>query len=87
VYRTAEFPSIDCAGYAGGTSGSPWLMDYDPRTGVGVVGGVIGGLNQGGCSNDTSYTAPFDKASDYALARAIAGAPSDSVTSAGPDGC
>lgn len=87
VYLTAAFPTIDCPGYADGTSGSPWLANYDSSQGAGVITGVIGGLNQGGCTDATSYTAPFDASSDTLLARASAGGPADTVPGAGPDGC
>ncbi|MEU5207920.1 hypothetical protein [Streptomyces sp. NPDC020742] len=39
---------MDCGGFYGGTSGSPWLTDFDEETGTGRVIGVIGGLNGGG---------------------------------------
>jgi hypothetical protein len=51
---------IDCTGYTGGTSGSPWLADFHPATGTGTVVGVIGGYQQGGDTADTSYSAYFD---------------------------
>nr|WSX20423.1 serine protease [Streptomyces tubercidicus] len=39
---------MECGGFYGGTSGSPWLSDFDEETGTGRVIGVIGGLNGGG---------------------------------------
>ncbi|PYC81570.1 serine protease [Streptomyces tateyamensis] len=46
---------IDCPSYSGGTSGGPWIS-----TDTGHVTGVIGGYQQGGDTDDTSYTAYFD---------------------------
>jgi len=50
---------IDCADYTGGTSGSPWITDFDPSTRTGTVVGVIGGYQQGGDTPDTSYSSYF----------------------------
>ncbi|MFD7733327.1 trypsin-like serine peptidase [Kitasatospora phosalacinea] len=50
---------IDCPGYTGGTSGSPWVTDLDPRTRTGTVVGVIGGYQEGGDTADTSYSSYF----------------------------
>ncbi|WP_405955898.1 trypsin-like serine peptidase [Streptomyces phaeochromogenes] len=41
---------IECPGYTGGTSGSPWI---DAR---GRVVGVLGGFQQGGSTDDVSYS-------------------------------
>jgi V8-like Glu-specific endopeptidase len=49
-----------CGGFTSGTSGSPWLAHYDPRTGTGTVIGVIGGLHRGGWRAAVSYTPYFD---------------------------
>ncbi|WP_051969872.1 trypsin-like serine peptidase [Kitasatospora azatica] len=46
---------IDCPAYSGGTSGGPWIS-----TTTGRVIGVIGGYQQGGDTDDTSYSAYFD---------------------------
>jgi V8-like Glu-specific endopeptidase len=62
VYRTGGYPAFDCPGYPGGTSGAPFLQSLEPSDGRQYdhrVVGVIGGLYQGGCSADTSYSAPF----------------------------
>ncbi|MFE4362177.1 MULTISPECIES: trypsin-like serine peptidase [Streptomycetaceae] len=50
---------IDCPDYTGGTSGSPWVTDFDPSTRTGTVVGVIGGYQEGGNSPDTSYSSYF----------------------------
>ncbi|WP_406203068.1 trypsin-like peptidase domain-containing protein [Kitasatospora sp. NBC_01560] len=46
---------VDCPDYPGGTSGGPWI-----DTATGHVIGIIGGYQQGGDSDDTSYSAYFD---------------------------
>ncbi|WP_189130817.1 trypsin-like serine peptidase [Wenjunlia tyrosinilytica] len=48
---------FDCNGYSEGTSGSPWLRDYDARSGSGTVVGVLGGHQAGGDIHWTSYGA------------------------------
>ncbi|MFF1906103.1 trypsin-like serine peptidase [Kitasatospora sp. NPDC058218] len=50
---------IDCPDWTGGTSGSPWVTDFDPDTRTGTVVGVIGGYQEGGDSPDTSYSSYF----------------------------
>ncbi|RKE18977.1 serine protease [Streptomyces sp. TLI_171] len=49
----ADRQRFDCAGFADGTSGSPWVTDE------GRVVGVIGGYQQGGDSPDISYSVVF----------------------------
>ncbi|WP_443063897.1 trypsin-like serine peptidase [Streptomyces sp. NBC_00659] len=44
---------VACPDFAGGTSGSPWV------NGDGAVVGVIGGHEQGGDTDDVSYSAVF----------------------------
>lgn len=46
---------IDCPSFPGGTSGGPFV-----DTATGKVVGVIGGYQQGGDTDDTSYSAYFD---------------------------
>jgi V8-like Glu-specific endopeptidase len=53
---------IDCGGFYGGTSGSPWLTDLDPLTGTGKVVGLIGGEGGGGPDDRISYSPYFDDA-------------------------
>jgi V8-like Glu-specific endopeptidase len=64
---------FDCAGFADGTSGGPFLTDA-VGTGQGVVVGVIGGYEQGGATSSVSYAARFgpSMASLYRLAVAQA---------------
>ncbi|MFD7661553.1 trypsin-like serine peptidase [Streptomyces sp. NPDC059788] len=68
---------MECGGFYGGTSGSPWLSRFDERTKTGYVVGNIGGLNGGGPSGPdsdrTSYS-PFYGPEVFRLyARAVAG--------------
>ncbi|WP_371496913.1 trypsin-like peptidase domain-containing protein [Kitasatospora sp. NBC_00374] len=46
---------FECSGYTVGTSGSPWLTED------GKVVGVIGGYQQGGNTDATSYSIAFDR--------------------------
>ncbi len=87
TYAHLDYAGFDCGGFVGGTSGSPWLMDFSTRTHRGRLYGVIGGLHQGGCSPDTSYTAHFDASTARLLARAEQSGPADTVPAAGSDGC
>lgn len=48
---------FDCAGYADGTSGGPFLARHRRNARRPVVIGVIGGYQQGGDSPDVSYSA------------------------------
>ncbi len=84
TYSTNGYPAFDCDGYVGGTSGAPWLVST--RLGH-AVGGVIGGLHQGGCVSWTSYTSPMGQAAWRAYLRAAIGAPPDTLPVAGSDGC
>ena len=84
TYVTRSFPSFDCRGYVGGTSGSPWLRTT--RSGTEIVG-VIGGLNQGGCYDYTSYSSPLARDADDSYRRASRHAPADVAPQAGSDGC
>jgi hypothetical protein len=74
---TTEFTSTqlqwDCAAYPDGTSGSPFLTDYDPQTGLGTVVGVIGGYETGGDTPDVSYSVHFGDAVTQLLAQAESG--------------
>lgn len=80
VYETDGYPSFDCAGFADGTSGGPWLAGHS-------VVGVIGGLHQGGCTPSTSYTSAFGADTRIDWQRAIAGGLGDLAPVPGSDGC
>ena len=84
IYITETFPSFDCRGYVSGTSGSPWLRVT--RHGTEIVG-VIGGLNQGGCHDYTSYSSPLARDADDAYHRAADDDPPDVAPRPGGDGC
>ncbi|MFJ5232753.1 trypsin-like serine peptidase [Kitasatospora sp. NPDC088391] len=56
---------IDCPSFPGGTSGGPFL-----EVSTGEVIGVIGGYQQGGDTDDTSYSAAFDHTVGDLLAKA-----------------
>jgi V8-like Glu-specific endopeptidase len=84
VYLTNGFPSFDCHGFVGGTSGSPWLRAT--RQGTEIVG-VIGGLNQGGCHEYTSYSSPLASDADDAYHRAAYEVPADVAPRPAADGC
>lgn len=86
AYYTDGFPSFNCHGYVGGSSGSPWLATA-PQVHVTFVVGVIGGLHQGGCFEYTSYSSAFAIDAQLLLLRAAAGLHPDTVPVAGGDGC
>jgi V8-like Glu-specific endopeptidase len=48
---------FDCGGFTGGTSGSPWITDFDRQTRTGTIVGVLGGYQEGGSTPDISYSA------------------------------
>lgn len=84
VYLTGTYPAFDCRGYVGGTSGSPWLQESSQ--GPEIVG-IIGGLNQGGCHDYTSYSSPLARDAKGAYLRASESAPADVAPQPGGDGC
>ncbi|MFD3717597.1 trypsin-like peptidase domain-containing protein [Streptomyces sp. NPDC058674] len=69
-----SFLRIDCTGYPGGTSGGPFLLHLDPRSGTGDVIGVIGGWKTGGDTADTSYSSYFGADVRTLYEKAVAGA-------------
>ncbi|MBV8293889.1 MAG: trypsin-like peptidase domain-containing protein [Mycobacterium sp.] len=64
------YPELPCAGLADGTSGAPWISGS-------TVTGVIGGLHGGGCTDNLSFSSPFDQHITELLARAEAAGPGD----------
>ncbi|AXI81265.1 hypothetical protein C7M71_007845 [Peterkaempfera bronchialis] len=52
---------IECTEYSRGTSGSPWVTGVDRTTHIGTVIGVIGGHQQGGDTDEVSYSSYFGK--------------------------
>ena len=81
------YPSFRCAGFADGTSGGPWLADYDSQTGRGDLYGVTGGRYQGGCVSWVSYTSTFDADTMAVYQRAATGRSPDVVPSPRPAAC
>lgn len=77
LYLTEGYPAFECAGFVNGTSGSPWVADYDPVSRTGLVVGVIGGLEEGGLFDDESYSSPFDAATRAVYQRAATHAAPD----------
>ncbi len=86
VGQSDGYPTLDCNGLPAGTSGGPWLLrtPFPPLT---LTVGVIGGLHQGGCTDATSYSAPFTWQVYFLWLRALLGAPGDLVPFPGSDGC
>lgn len=80
AYYYQQYPAFDCHDYRGGSSGSPWLHR-------GTVVGLIGGLHQGGCSEQTSYSSKFRADIDALLQRAEQEGPGDRVPLPGGNGC
>jgi hypothetical protein len=62
---------VACTGYASGTSGTPWLTDFDPDTDTWAVVGVIGGYQQGGDTDDVSYSPYFGVDVQYLYQQAV----------------
>jgi V8-like Glu-specific endopeptidase len=84
IIYTTGYPTFNCNGYPGGTSGSPFLV---ARGRAQIVVGVIGGLNQGGCYEWNSFSAPFGLETYRTYLRALLNRPGDTVPAAGSDGC
>ncbi|MEU7579794.1 trypsin-like serine protease [Streptomyces sp. NPDC041068] len=51
---------MECGGFYGGTSGSPWLMNFDEKTKTGQVVGNLGGVGGGGATDSVSYAPYYD---------------------------
>lgn len=84
IQITEGFPGFDCAGFDDGVSGSPLVV----RTaGQDTVVGVIGGLHDGGCVPEVSYSSPFGSDVQALLRRAASGAPGDLLPPGGSDEC
>jgi hypothetical protein len=78
---TKGFPALDCAELVNGLSGAPWI---DGST----VTGLIGGLDGGGCEDESvSYSPPFDDSAKRLLAHAEAGGPPDNAPTVFDDNC
>ena len=74
------FPRCRAKDWSDGTSGAPWVSGS-------TVIGVIGGFEGGGCTENLSYSAPFDEHTAQLLARAEAGGPGDTAPADFDDTC
>jgi Trypsin-like peptidase domain len=74
------FPSVACEGLVDGTSGAPWISGT-------AVTGLTGGFEGGGCAENVSYSAPFDKRTVALLTRAEGGGPGDNAPADYQDPC
>jgi hypothetical protein len=81
------YPAFRCGGFVDGTSGGPWLADYDSQTGQGDLYGVTGGRYQGGCVNWVSYSSSFDSDTMAVYNQAVTGKSPDAVPSPQPAHC
>lgn len=79
-----SYPSFDCGGFQAGTSGSPWLTQ--DTNGNLQISGIIGGYEQGGCTDSTSFSTPITSPLPALLARADAGGTGDAPTTQ-PSSC
>lgn len=59
-----------CNDYRNGTSGGPWILDFNHVTGTGIVFGDIGGYEQGGSHPYLSYS-PYYSSSILLLFRQV----------------
>ena len=85
---TGGFPTLPCGPLPAGTSGAPWITAASATGSHAELVGVTGGLHQGGCTADVSYSAPFGADTSDLLARAVAGGPADALPNVfGQDGC
>jgi V8-like Glu-specific endopeptidase len=51
-----DYLRFPCANFYGGTSGSPFLTNYNAQTRTGTIVGVLGGYEEGGSTPDVSYS-------------------------------
>jgi V8-like Glu-specific endopeptidase len=51
-----EYVKFECGGYYGGTSGSPWVANFNAQTHHGTVVGILGGYLEGGSVHNISFS-------------------------------
>ena len=70
--QSASQLRFDCGGFTGGTSGSPWVAHFNPRTRNGTIVGVIGGYQEGGDTAAISYSSHLGAAVQRLYQQAVA---------------
>lgn len=81
-------PAIQCGGLSTGTSGSPWVASSGRGDAtVNIVRGLTGGFEQGGCSDNVSYSPPLTPSARTLLSRAETGGPGDTLPRPDDPGC
>ncbi|KAG5935646.1 hypothetical protein E4U53_000391 [Claviceps sorghi] len=78
---------IECGPLQSGTSGAPWIANYNPQTKRGDVIGDIGGWHTGGCDDYETFSCRFSKATLDLYNRAVRGGEGDSVRGGAPENC
>ena len=63
---------FQCAGYSGGTSGSPWVTRFNASSRTGTIVGVIGGYQEGGDTDSVSYSPRLGAATMRLYQQAVA---------------
>ena len=63
---------VACTGFEVGTSGSPWVDRFNSRTLQATIIGVIGGYQEGGATDDVSYSPYFGARIEALYERAVA---------------
>ena len=66
---------FECGGFTGGTSGSPWVTRFNPRTRTGTIVGVLGGYEEGGSTEAISYSSYLGEEVQRLYQQAIAAEP------------
>jgi len=87
TFARGGYPSFRCGGFVSGTSGGPWLADYNSQAGRGDLYGVTGGRHQGGCVNWVSFSSSFNADTMAVYERAVAGRQPDVIPAARPAPC
>ena len=76
-----------CGPFSSGTSGSPWIANYNASTKRGNVIGNIGGWHTGGCTSGVSYSSKYGTGTLSVYSRANTGSSGDSVRGGASSGC
>ncbi|GAB0132549.1 hypothetical protein EsDP_00000982 [Epichloe bromicola] len=80
---------IECGPLQSGTSGAPWIANYDAKTRRGSVIGDIGGWHTGGCDDYETFSCKFSKATQDLYDRAAQSGDDDGddVRGGAPENC